>query len=106
MQAGLSIRKFMWPLLSADFELIEKYKPASLEPLECDLTAIGALSDGRYSSDQVLNRPHAAALDYYKALKHIRYRVFCTPGIFHSIFKCKALVRMTALSQQFHNEIE
>ena len=43
----------MWPLLQADFELIESYEPQSTEPLSCDLVAIGALSDNRYNCDQV-----------------------------------------------------
>lgn len=47
------IRKFMWPLLRADFELIETYEPPNLEPLDCDVTAIGARADGRYSPEQV-----------------------------------------------------
>ena len=53
LQAHIGVRKFMWPLLCADFELIETYRPPSLEPLDCDVTAIGARADGRYSPDQV-----------------------------------------------------
>lgn len=53
MQAHPGVQRFMWPLLQADFELIESYVPQSLEPLSCDLVAIGALSDNRYNCDQV-----------------------------------------------------
>lgn len=53
LQAHIGVRKFMWPLLRADFELIETYQPPSLEPLDCDVTAIGARADSRYSPGQV-----------------------------------------------------
>ena len=62
MQAHVGVRKFMWPLLRADFELIETYQPPSLEPLSCDVTAIGARADRRYSPDQVGGATHLAIM--------------------------------------------
>lgn len=50
-----SIQNFIFPILQADFALLETYTPSdpSFAPLPCDLTACGAKGDSRYSPEQL-----------------------------------------------------
>jgi|APGre2960657444_1045066.scaffolds.fasta_scaffold13275_2 surfactin synthase thioesterase subunit len=50
-----AVRAFLYPLLCADFAVIENYRgpPPSEAPLTCSLAAIGAHGDGRYRPEQL-----------------------------------------------------
>mmetsp|Transcript_46070 Transcript_46070/g.87902 ORF Transcript_46070/g.87902 Transcript_46070/m.87902 type:complete len:281 (-) Transcript_46070:529-1371(-) len=49
------IRKFIFPVLQADFALLETYQPSdpSFTPLSCPVAACGAEGDNRYSKSQL-----------------------------------------------------
>ncbi|GAQ87479.1 Oleoyl-(acyl-carrier-protein) hydrolas [Klebsormidium nitens] len=46
-------RRFAYPRLRADLEVFETYVPSTSRRLDCDLVAIGAESDPRYTPDQI-----------------------------------------------------
>lgn len=46
-------RQMVWPLLQADFRLVETYRADRSDLLPCSLVAIGGLQDKRYTADQV-----------------------------------------------------
>lgn len=48
------MRKVMWPILRADFHMVESYELApDASRVRCPLTAIGACDDTRYKPEQV-----------------------------------------------------
>jgi medium-chain acyl-[acyl-carrier-protein] hydrolase len=53
MQADAAVRKFMFPLLRADFQVTEKYTRASAARLPCGVVALGGLQDVRYDAAQL-----------------------------------------------------
>jgi len=50
-----AIKNFVFPVLQADFNMLETYEPSDLsfEPLSCPLMACGAVGDNRYSTEQL-----------------------------------------------------
>ncbi|DBB07865.1 TPA: hypothetical protein ACH3X3_009265 [Trebouxia sp. C0006] len=47
------VKQMVWPLLQADFKLLETYQATTSSSLMCPLIAVGALQDNRYTADQV-----------------------------------------------------
>lgn len=47
------VRLMTWPLLQADFKLVETYEGPSVQGLDCPLLAVGARDDKRYTADQI-----------------------------------------------------
>ena len=48
-----SVRKFLWPLLQADFKVIETYRPTEPLALRTKIVGFGALQDCRYTTSQI-----------------------------------------------------
>eukprot|EP00873_Tetraselmis_striata_P035728 jgi/Tetstr1/455992/TSEL_042770.t1 len=53
-----SVRKYIWPLFQADFQVIEQYKPPLDLSLPVDIVAFGVEDDTRYTREQM--QPWAA----------------------------------------------
>ena len=50
---SLTARRFVFPTLVGDFNVIDKYVPKSLDPLPIPIEAMGAHSDNRYTKEQI-----------------------------------------------------
>uniref|UniRef100_A0A061R8Y6 Thioesterase n=1 Tax=Tetraselmis sp. GSL018 TaxID=582737 RepID=A0A061R8Y6_9CHLO len=48
-----SVRRFVWPLLRADFELIERYRASPPVAVRTGIRAFGARGDRRYTAEQL-----------------------------------------------------
>ena len=57
-----SVRKFLWPLLQADFKLIETYKPKEPLAVKTKIVGFGALQDCRYTTAQLEDWCHCSLL--------------------------------------------
>ncbi|KAL0028511.1 hypothetical protein WJX77_011089 [Trebouxia sp. C0004] len=48
-----TVKQMVWPMLQADFKLLETHQDTTSSTLTCPLIAVGALQDNRYTADQV-----------------------------------------------------
>lgn len=48
------VKKFVLPILQADFQVVETYQPLQTsQPLSCGIIALGGTKDGRYTKKQI-----------------------------------------------------